>query len=318
MTALLPAHLRPKHVLSLSFDQPLGTQLDAGGYHVDLRVKAGGEPIWPPPAFGPLPSLLWVGVCQFGLAAHERFVDEQDERWLATATSVGEHLLASMRSGGGLDGALAHGFAYPHTFHLEPGWVSAMAQGEAASLLARLHRSTGEERFAVAAERSLAPIAVATTVGGAGIGWRGGWWPEEYPTDPPSLVLNGGVFAMLGQYDVSHALGSEPARRAFVESADLLAANIAAWDLGWWTLYDLYPHVRANVASLAYQELHVTLLQALDRCEPRSDLARAARRFQEQRASRVATARAFAAKVAFRRAVPRRASAHPGSATKER
>lgn len=301
----LPARAHPKRLLSLTFDQPLGSRLEAGGYHLDLRVKAVLEPVWPPPELDPLPSKLWVIVCQWGLAALENFLHDGDERWLTAAAGAGQHVLAELQDGGPLDGALRHGFAYPATFDLPAGWVSAMAQGEAASLLVRLHRLTGDARFADGAQRVLGPIGVDGRQGGCGTDWRGGWWPEEYPTEPPSLVLNGAIFTLLGMYDVARALDSEPARRAFDETLDLLTPNLGAWDLGWWSVYDLFPHARPNVSSRAYQQLHETLLLALDRCAPRPELARYAERFAAQRASLPANVRAFAAKVSFRLAVPR-------------
>ena len=47
----------------------------------------------------------------------------------------------------------------------------------------------------------------------------GGPWPEEYPTDPPSYVLNGGIFALWGMYDVGAGLGDEDAARDFEQGA---------------------------------------------------------------------------------------------------
>jgi hypothetical protein len=303
--SIVPEDLRPARLLSLTFNQPLGTELDAGGYHLDLRVKAGHEPVWPPPGLAPLERMLWVVIAQWGLGAFERFVVSGDERWLVAARGAGEHVLAGMCDGGPLDGALRHGFAYPHTFSLEPGWVSAMAQGEAASLLVRLHRQGGDDRFAEAAVRLLQVISVPSGRGGCGTPWRGGWWPEEYPTDPPSLVLNGAIFALLGMHDVARVQGSESVVAALEGSLELLAANLGAWDLGWWSRYDLYPFARPNIASLAYQELHESLLEALDRAEPHPEFSRYAQRFAAQRSSLVGNGRAFAAKVAFRLAVPR-------------
>jgi heparosan-N-sulfate-glucuronate 5-epimerase len=302
---VLPYRLHPKRLLSLTFDQPLGPRVAEGGYHLDLRAKCRLAAVWPPPELGPLEKRLWVVICQWGLGALELFLTTHDERWLTAARGAGEHVLEGMVRGGELDGALRHGFAYPHTFLLAEGWISGMAQGEAASLLVRLHRVTGDERYAEAATRALAPIAVPRERGGCGIPWRGGWWAEEYPTEPPSLVLNGKVFALLGMIDVAEQLGDDGARRSFDEGVDLVAANVAAWDLGWWSLYDLYPHPRPNVASFAYQELHENLLRALDRCAPRPELSDHADRFGRQYRSPAARARAFAAKVAFRRSVPR-------------
>ena len=87
--------------------------------------------------------------------------------------------------------------------------------------------------------------------------------PEEYPTDPPSFVLNGAIFALWG-YDVARCSGtSAPAR--FERGADALAANIHRWDTGCWSLYDLFPHPVMNVASPVYHALHTSQLEAMQR-----------------------------------------------------
>ena len=73
----------------------------------------------------------------------------------------------AIRSGAGRSRAPVHRFPFGPTYRLPPPWISAMAQGEAASLLLRLVMETGEERFAEAARRALAPLRGPSTDGGA-------------------------------------------------------------------------------------------------------------------------------------------------------
>jgi hypothetical protein len=301
----LPTSLQPAKLLSLTFDQPLGTAVDRGGYHLDMRVKSDGEDVWPPPSWPSLGIKLWVVRCQWALAAYEHFVHSGDERWLTAARGAADHVLESMVTDGPAPGALTHEFAFAHTFMLPVGWMSAMAQGEAASLLARVHRSTGDDRYAEGAVRVLEPIAVASAAGGCGTPWRGGWFPEEYPTEPPSLVLNGALFVLFGMYDALAVNDDAALRTRFEETLDLIAANLGAWDIGWWTRYDLFPHQRLTVSSNAYQELHINQLVALHRCVPRPEFEQWAQRWDKQRASLLRRSRATVTKVGFRLAVPR-------------
>jgi hypothetical protein len=181
-----------------------------------------------------------------------------------------------------------------------------MAQGEGASLLVRLHAATGDDRFATAARRGVGPMGVPVERGGVQTDLDGGPWYEEYPTTPASYVLNGGIFALWGLRDVGAALSDDPTRRAFEAGLDCLAANLHHWDTGWWSVYDLYPHRARNVSSPAYHELHVAQLRAMEAVEPQPEVARTLARFEHYAASRASRARALAAKVAFRLAVPRR------------
>jgi hypothetical protein len=296
---------------SSSFDQPLGGQVrqDAvRGYHIDMRVKAKRSD-WPeawPWAAG---ENSWIALAQFGLGAHERWLAGEGEEWLETARGAADMMRDNQVEGGVRDGAWEQTFDLPHTYELKAPWISAMAQGEGASLLVRLHLATGDASYAEAARRALGPMEAPSDSGGTRALLDGEPFPQEYPTSPPSFVLNGGMFAMWGWYDIALGLGDAGARRAFDAAVDTLARNLHRWDMGWWSLYDLYPHPVRNPASFAYHQLHIAQLHAMDRIAPRPEFSQAAERFEGYQRSPVARARAFAAKVAFRIRVPRKQQA---------
>jgi hypothetical protein len=181
-----------------------------------------------------------------------------------------------------------------------------MAQGEAASVLVRLHLETGEDEYAAGALRALEPLYVPTPDGGTRASLDGGPWLEEYPTEPPSYVLNGGIFAIWGLYDVAVGLDDPRAGEEFRACAGTLARNVHRWDTGSWSRYDLFPHpFMVNVASLAYHALHTNQLRAMERIAPDKRVAAVLARFERYGSSSALRARAFARKSAFRLAVPR-------------
>jgi hypothetical protein len=293
--------------LSTSFDEPVGSQIDPDGvrgYYIDLRIKARNPDIavaWPwEPGQAP-----WVACSQLGLGVYERYLAGEGEQWLGLARAIGERVCEHQVAEGPRRGGLEHDFDFPHTFPLRAPWISSMAQGEAASLLVRLHLETGERPYADAALRALEPLAVRTPDGGAMDLLGGRPFPEEYPTEPPSFVLNGGIFSLWGLYDAGRGLSDEPSARAFEEGVDALVANLHQWDTGWWSRYDLYPHPVRNLASIGYHELHINQLRALATIAPRPELGATADRFERYGASRASRARAFAHKVMFRLRVPR-------------
>ena len=293
--------------LSTTFVEPLGTQVSEDGfrgYYIDLRVKAkrsGWPDAWP---YAP-GAQSYVALAQLGLGAYERFVAGEGEEWLALARGVGDMLCDNQIETGGF----AHSFDLPHTYPLSAPWISAMSQGQGASLLVRLHLETGDERYAAVARSALGPLRVPVGEGGAMAPLDGRPFPQEFPTDPPAFVLNGGIFAMWGLHDVGRGLGDGDALREFGESVDTLAANLHRWDTGSWSLYDLYPHPIRNWASLAYHQLHINQLHAMAALDPRPELGVIAGRFERYLASRARRMRAFAHKAAFRIAVPRRRQA---------
>ena len=184
------------------------------GYYIDLRVKA-EAPQWPHESLGRLEDRLWVRVHQWGLGAYERYLAGEGEQWLQNARR--RRRVRALPAGRGRQARrpVAQPPPYTKTFQLAAGWPSAMAQGEGASLLTRLYLATGDERYAAAARRAVRAMALPSAEGGVQAQLDGRPWPEEYPTDPPSFVLNGGIFALWGLYDVGAALRDADAARAF-------------------------------------------------------------------------------------------------------
>jgi heparosan-N-sulfate-glucuronate 5-epimerase len=287
-----------------SFRLPLGGRIGDGsvaGYYIDMRVKAAAPAL--PASYERLTGEAnWDVVAQWALGCHEHYLESSDQRWLEAMRDGGDLLLRRMDA----DGGLRHTYLLGHTFPLLPPSLSAMAQGQAASVLVRLFAETAADEYAEGALRALEPLYVPTADGGTRALLDGGPWLEEYPTDPPSYVLNGGIFAIWGLYDVAVGLGDARARAEFDACVDALARNAHRWDTGRWSRYDLFPHpFLVNVASLAYHALHTNQLRAMQRIAPRAEVAAVLARFERYAASRALRARAFAAKSAFRLAVPR-------------
>lgn len=269
------------------------------GYPIDLRVKAQSA-IWPAPGLT-ASDTDFVSIAQYGLGCYERWLSGEGEGWLGTATRVGRYLLGTQEA----DGSWLNRHSMRHTFLLEAPWRCAMAQGEVASLLVRLCLHTGEAVFAEAAIRALAPLSLPSGDGGV-CGLLGGdSWPEEYPTSPPSFVLNGAIFAWWGLRDVAVGLGDGEALAAFERGVDTLAANLYRFDTGWWSLYCLFPHPVKPVASSFYHALHIAQLEAMHKLAPRPEFEATRIRWTEYLDSGMCRRRAVAAKVLYRVVIPR-------------
>lgn len=285
------------------FDLPTGPCMEPGsvrGYYIDLTSKA-EVPAWPPPWF-PWPGYhRFIATAQWTLGAYDRYLQTGGAEWLAVVDSAGRYILGEQEP----SGAWSEEYDYPHTFHIKGPWRSAMAQGQCASVLVRLFLETGEEAFAEAARRALQPMRVDTGEGGVCAWLDGDPFPEEYPTTPPSFVLNGSMFAAWGMYDVWKGLADEKAGEDFRTFTAMFARNLWRWDLGFWTRYDLYPHPVVNIASGPYHRLHTNQLRALQAIAPRPEFADALARFEVYAASARGRAVATTRKVAFRLVLPR-------------
>jgi heparosan-N-sulfate-glucuronate 5-epimerase len=291
-----------------SFEPPIGSHFEPGapprGYYIDFSVK-NESPAWPPYWIEDRVRQFGVTNAQWGLGAFERYVAGHGEKWLVGARNCADYIVANLEHGGPRDGAWLHLVPMPHTFPLDPPWVSAMAQGEIASLLTRIHLETGEDRYAEAALRATKTLWLPSTEGGTQAEVDGHQVLEEYPTAIPSAVLNGWIFAIWGLYDVAVGLRDVEARELFESTTDSLAALIDRYDNGYWSCYDLYPRRLRNLASPSYHLLHIRQLTALNLLAPRPSITAAIARFETYRAHAVNRRRAMAEKIVFRLAVPR-------------
>ena len=271
-----------------SFALPAGNRFGpegVRGYYIDLRVKA-EEAVWPHASLGRLEDRLWVRVHQWGLGAYERYLAGEGEQWLRNAMEVGRYALSQQVA----RRPARRPVAEPPALHEDLPAAGRVAVGDGAgrgrepagaAVPRDRRRALGRRRAARGAPRCALPSAE----GGVQAPLDGRAWPEEYPTDPPSYVLNGGIFALWGLYDVGAALGDDEIAREFEQGADTLAANLHRWDTGYWSRYDLFPHPVMNVASSFYHALHTSQLESMQVIAPRPEFEAAAARFAALRGS---------------------------------
>ncbi|KYH34701.1 hypothetical protein CLTEP_12980 [Clostridium tepidiprofundi DSM 19306] len=136
---------------------------------------------------------------------------------------------------------------------LKKPWGSAMAQGQAISLLVRMYHLTGDRKYLYVCEKALKPLTVDVSEGGLVQDFYGHPYYEEYPTEPASYTLNGFMFTLLGLYDLSCVSTNSQAKELYVEGMRTLNYclhfydydNISAYHLGFMTT-DTNTDVNAN------------------------------------------------------------------------
>jgi hypothetical protein len=163
-------------------------------------------------------------------------------------------------------------------YRLQPPLYSALAQAQVASVFVRAYSLSGDPRHAEVALAAIRPLLnihsdlVAATSDGPVL--------EESPSQPPSHILNGWIYALWGLWEVNVALEESLAGDMLAASIVCLRVKLPAYDLGWWTKYSLYPHLLADLAKPFYHRLHVDQLEILYRLTGFSDLAETADRWR--------------------------------------
>lgn len=169
------------------------------------------------------------------------------------------------------------GWRYPvpvNRYRVAPGWYSAMAQGLAASVLIRAYDMAGDQSYLDAAGAAVTLLVKPVSAGGcADYDRLGRPFLEECPSEPPSHILNGAIFALIGLAEHERRLGGGHSRPA----AERLAAQQQDYDTGYWSRYDLrFP----APATRAYHTLHISLLEVAERLLPGYGFSRTAARWR--------------------------------------
>jgi heparosan-N-sulfate-glucuronate 5-epimerase len=249
-----------------------------GGYYNDLSQKAlqqrgdlGERPAGENP----------VNIAQTCLGFHELWLTSEQNDYLQSSIRLADWLVAHQRDGRWV-------FDFSWYYGLKPPWISAMAQGEGISALLRVHKATGDKRYLEAARAALDPFRQEVQTGGVRVSMgKGQVFFEEYPSDPPSHVLNGFVFALWGLYDYALYMRDDEVEELFRAGLRTLVALLPEYDLGYWSAYDLFPFKIRFVAHPFYHQLHIAQLEALFQLTGRTIFRDTARSWESYRRSRI-------------------------------
>jgi len=199
-----------------------------------------------------------ITIAQYALGHYELYLDSGEE--LHRRAFLRQARWLQLRSDARGDGVVwKHPFRHPF-YGMEPGWVSAMAQGQAISVLLRAYLDTGEDSFLETATRAVRAFDLDVGEGGVRRETRGGGcFFEEYPSEPPSFVLNGFLFALWGLYEHALLTGDWRSKRLFGAGMEGLKEMLPLYDLGYWSRYDLFP-ANERPAAPFYHRIHVRQL----------------------------------------------------------
>jgi len=236
-------------------------------YYIDLGYKDVREGMYDMFKFDnyniPLFSYPWgdeynvIFICHYGLYNLYLFNIFRDEKFRDKFFDV-VHWLE--RYGVEADEGLLFYLNFPlKTFKISSPWISAMGQGRAASVLTRAFELSNDRTYLKMAHRAIKPYFTKIEDGGVQSSFKDGSPTlEEYPSNPPSIVLNGFIIALFGFFDV---IKTDPKKNE-IEFYDKLILslknNINKFDCGFWSKYMLFK--KPPIASIDYHKYHILLL----------------------------------------------------------
>lgn len=179
------------------------------------------------------------------------------------------------------DGALRYWYKYPSYIKhrsLEPGWVSAMAQGQALSVYARAFTLTKDPEYLEVGNKAFAFLQTPSEEGGTKTSMKDlnptldeYVFYEEYVYSPSVYTLNGFMFTLIGIYDwkvvtetVSPGM-SNAAQKAWDEGIETLSHILTYYDIEGISAYDLsyLTYNRRPLINPKYHMVHICQLNAI-------------------------------------------------------
>ncbi|MFQ5824194.1 MAG: D-glucuronyl C5-epimerase family protein [bacterium] len=202
-----------------------------------------------------------ITIAQYGLFNLQKYSRNKEEDFLCIVQKSARWLDDNFQNWKGNIGAWVYDFDMDFYGPKAP-WISGMAQGQGISLLLRVFQILPEERILEITQRAFQAFLHPISEGGVVSCFPDGSPVfEEFPTAPPSQVLNGHIFALLGIYDFGEFWNDKTAKELFQVAVKGLKKNFFRYDTGYWNLYDLHPTHR--LASPMYMKVHVQLLTIL-------------------------------------------------------
>lgn len=151
-------------------------------------------------------------------------------------------------------------------YSLPSNWTSAMAQGQAITVLYYAYAVTQDESYIEVLSDAIAAFNYPVAEKGVVADFNGHRFYEEYGSeDKPAHVLNGFLFALTGLYEVAELAHSKAAKQAFEQGLETLGNTLHFYDLGFTSRYD-YSHLnqiastKGGVNGDLYHEIHLAQL----------------------------------------------------------
>jgi hypothetical protein len=206
-----------------------------------------------------------VDIFQYGLQCHADWLRTGDPRARRRFVAQAEWAACAQTVSDDISGLYTFPTGWKR-YACEPGFRSAMAQGQAISLLLRAYQVTEESRYL---DRAIAASsAYFHTIEKGGVSWHdpeGGVVFEEAAALPPSHILNGWIYALWGLFELSLLVEDPRVRRLYDDGLATLRRYLHHYDGGAWSYYSLLatPNGFRKYATLKYHGFHIAQLQVL-------------------------------------------------------
>lgn len=242
-----------------------------------------------------------ITISQYGLACINKYYKSKDEQWLKETIMQADWLVKNLEENEKGIPVWNHYFDWNYREILKAPWYSGLAQGNGISLLCRIAKETGDEKYYEAAEKAY--ISLTKTIDEGGVIYiddKGDPWIEEVIVIPPTHILNGFLWALWGVWDYYLLTENPKVEADFKRFVQTLEKNIHRYDTGYWSLYELSGLRLRMVASPFYHALHCVQLRITADMTGKDIFLDFARKWEEYSKKLINRNRALAEKILFK------------------
>ena len=225
-----------------------------------------------------------VGIAQYGLREYGNWIYSSEQEYFDKAKIQADYLIETQDKDTGE-------FYYNFDFKvggtnqtLKAPWSSAMAQGQAISLFARIYYVSKDDKYLEAARLAMEPLTVDVEDGGLCADFFGYKYYEEYPTIPESYTLNGFMFTLIGLHDLYSITGDKQAKELYDIGIETLEYCLPFYDSTGISLYHLGHLTDKNLplhTSEKYHNIHIAQLKIINKWENNATFMYYAERWEE-------------------------------------
>ncbi|MBT2217922.1 D-glucuronyl C5-epimerase family protein [Virgibacillus dakarensis] len=211
-------------------------------------------------------------IAQYGLQHYSLYLKNNDQDSKSKFLKMANWFVNHQDSRGGWAYIFDHNFFSSRLNKLKAPWYSAIGLGMAMSVLSRAAFLTEDNKYSICALKAKTLFKTPSTNNGVQAKFENKFlFYEECPTDPPSYILNGFMFALIGLYDLYKTTGDKEAKWLYKEGITSLKRMLPLYDLGNRSAYDLTHYTTdggfPNVAKWGYHIMHIHQLAALNSIE---------------------------------------------------
>ena len=217
-----------------------------------------------------------VSIAQYGLHCHASVCDG-DESARDAFLIQARYLRDAQRA----DGTYGYTFPLPD-YGLGPGWISGLAQGEAASLLFRAYAATSDRSFLDAALSALRSYEIDISNGGISYLRGNDVFFEEVPACP-THILPGHIISAFALWEAErYGFASARLRELHEAAVATLLRWLPLYDAGGWSYYQLgLRNGKRYYAAITYHQMHINLLRIYAVMTGREEFAGMSERWRE-------------------------------------